>query len=478
MDIKYLLRIVIMLAFMIGFSFLPVIEPLTPLGMKILGIFLGTLYGLIRIDFIVPSLIAMLALGLTGYMPMKDIFMTGFGSDIVMFVIFFLAIAAITNESGASDIIAKWFISQKVNIERPWVFTCLLFWAAYLIGMAISLTATILLMWNIFYQICKQLEIPPKSKYAMYTLVGIMFSATVGYQVFPFKPVPALVLATYEGLSCVSVNYSIYMLLAFIVSLICMLLYILFGKMIVRPEMSFANKLNKEMIQSFKNNKVTLHQKAILMLVAAAFICLVLPSILPQSLSITKLLNILGTTGIIVLFVCIIGLIRKNQESYMPIGKMLQNGVQWDVIIMMACMMPLCASFSSEKTQIMNFVIFYMEPLFETMSPVVFSFIILIVCMIMIQFLGNVAAAAIIVPLMYSFSVMLHANHLLLVIMIGICINVGFLTPASSTMAALLHGNHMWISTSKAYFYGGVIVLINLIAILIVCCTLGNVLIG
>ena len=52
----YWLHIVIMLIFMFGFRYLPAPLPVTPVGMHVLGIFIGMLYGWTTIGMAVPCI--------------------------------------------------------------------------------------------------------------------------------------------------------------------------------------------------------------------------------------------------------------------------------------------------------------------------------------------------------------------------------------------------------------------------------------
>lgn len=51
----YYLHTVVCLLIMFGFGQLPPVEPLTPLGMNLIGIFLGVLYGWVCIEIVWPS---------------------------------------------------------------------------------------------------------------------------------------------------------------------------------------------------------------------------------------------------------------------------------------------------------------------------------------------------------------------------------------------------------------------------------------
>ena len=63
----YYVHIAIFLLITFGFGFLPPFAQITPMGMKVLGAFLGAVYGWLFIALDWPSLIALLALGISGY---------------------------------------------------------------------------------------------------------------------------------------------------------------------------------------------------------------------------------------------------------------------------------------------------------------------------------------------------------------------------------------------------------------------------
>lgn len=65
---SYYVHTVICLVIMFGFGHLPPLDPLTPLGMNLIGIFLSVLYGWVCIEIVWPSLAGLLALMLVGGM--------------------------------------------------------------------------------------------------------------------------------------------------------------------------------------------------------------------------------------------------------------------------------------------------------------------------------------------------------------------------------------------------------------------------
>ena len=70
----YWVHTCICLLIMFGFGQMAPFGPLTPLGMNLIGIFLGILYGWIFIEIVWPSLAGLLALMLIGGMKPVQLF--------------------------------------------------------------------------------------------------------------------------------------------------------------------------------------------------------------------------------------------------------------------------------------------------------------------------------------------------------------------------------------------------------------------
>ena len=85
------------LLIMFGFGQLPPVEPLTALGMRLIGIFLGLLYGWIFIDIVWPSMAGLLALMLVGGMKPVVLLNRSFGDPIVVMMFFIFVFCATIN---------------------------------------------------------------------------------------------------------------------------------------------------------------------------------------------------------------------------------------------------------------------------------------------------------------------------------------------------------------------------------------------
>ena len=84
-------------------------------------------------------MLGLLALGLSGYQSVSAAIAAGFGAtNNTVLCIFLFVFAAYMDRIGLSRIIANWFISRKIAVGRPYVFSFMVFLAAYVLGATVS----------------------------------------------------------------------------------------------------------------------------------------------------------------------------------------------------------------------------------------------------------------------------------------------------------------------------------------------------
>lgn len=118
-------------AIMFGFGHIVPIAPITEVGMQSLGIFLGLIYLWSFVGTFWPSLLGIIALGLSACTNMSGALAMSIGNDTVVQIIFIMALVGALESLGLSNYIARWFITRKVNQGRPWVFS-FMFLLAYI----------------------------------------------------------------------------------------------------------------------------------------------------------------------------------------------------------------------------------------------------------------------------------------------------------------------------------------------------------
>lgn len=237
-NLDFFIKFALMVVIMISGFFMPPIEPMTQLGMEVLGIFIGLIWGWSCVDFICSSLLGIVLLGCTDYGTVQQVIAQGFSANLFLTVFFFFVLSAYLERIGLFEKLANWFVSRKINIGRPYVFSLSLMLASYVMAIFISVTVTIIIMWTMFYSICKVVGIKPHSKYAVLEMLGIALAADVGFTLFPFKAMALLVIESIETNLGLTPSYLGWTGASFVLSMGTVLLYLLLMKYVLRPDVS------------------------------------------------------------------------------------------------------------------------------------------------------------------------------------------------------------------------------------------------
>ena len=83
--VSYWIRVAIWIALSFMGWFLPAIDPITSFGMKVLGIFVGLMWGWICLDLIYPSFLSIILIAIASGGAAKTFFYAGFSSGRVKY---------------------------------------------------------------------------------------------------------------------------------------------------------------------------------------------------------------------------------------------------------------------------------------------------------------------------------------------------------------------------------------------------------
>lgn len=450
-DTMYYINSAITVIIMFGFGSLPPVDPITPLGMQILGIFLGLLYGWTFVDQVWPSILGMVALSLTNYMSLKGLMAAGFGSNTVMLMWFMLIIAALVDSAGVSRFIAIFFISRKFVLGKPWIFISMFLFVTFILSAMTSTVPAIVVCWSILYSVLKAVGYKSGDNFSSYMVVGVVFSCLIGLALLPWKTVQMVVLGMFEKMAGYSMDYLSYISVTLPVCIVCLIAYILMGKVIFKPDVSKLKAITKDSFNP-EDLQVNTYQKIIILLMVVLVILLLVPSIMPKTWAITNILNGLGAHGVAFLIMGTMIFLRFDGKPMLNFrtcaGKM-----QWDSIFLTAAMMPFADALNVEEAGINAFLVEKFGVVFGGTSTLMFIFLVLLVAITVTQFMNNSIAGAIMFPIVYPFAIALGMNPGLITVLLIFVLVIAVLTPAGSPMSALMFSNSEWLTTKEVYKY-------------------------
>lgn len=456
--------IFVVLTFAIGF--LPPFGQITPLGMKCLGVFIGVIYGWIFVGFIWPSLFGMIALGLVGYDSILNIFCSAIGNQTVIQCLFCFIFVATLEASGLTDFIAKWCISRKICVGRPWVFTAFFFLASFFVAGCINLYGGIVILWSILYSICKLVGFKKGDGYVSYMVGGVVYIGTISIVSMPFLPLSIIYYGLMGEAAAGFAQPTAQLCMdGLLIVFISALLYLLVGKYILKLNVE-PLKNAESYLEEFRAIKINKEQTISIISLVFFMLVALLPSLLPAG-ALKAFLNNYGVLGAACTVIAIQCLRRTPEGTPRYNFKDLVNrGVSWDIVIMFAASMPISASLESADTGIITTVVSYLMPIFSGLSPTLFIIVCCLIFWVVTQLAHNLILVIIFLPVLAKLAVSFGINPYLFALLFCMTTNCAFMTPGASAQAAMLFGNSDWIPVKDSYMLSILFAAIALIAIL------------
>lgn len=454
----YWINICIALILMFSGWVLPPFGMITPMGMKVFGVFLGTMYGWIFCDLIWPSIIGIVFLGFSGYGTVSSLFSTFFSTNVVQ-VFFCFMVAATLNLFGATDYISGKMMSVKFLIGRPWMIVAMLFACTAILGMLTSTVPSIIIMWAIFLSVAEKVGAKISDAFVAFVLAGIVFASCFGGMFLPFKVSTLGYLSFVQTVMDVNLPYGPHM--AFIISfyIVAMALYMIIGKFVFKLDASKFTE-GSDFFAHLRGVKATKREKIGLLFTAIFIVVLLWPGIFPANWAITKAFSNLGLIGISVVLITIGSFLKDEDGNQIaPVTKLMRS-IGWEMIFLLGSVFPMAAAINSADCGIMATVNSFVRPLVAGMSPTTLIILATLIIGLLTQVAHNGVLGAMFMPFLCPLVADMGGNPMVMWVCLFIILMCAFMTPAASMYSAMLFGHEAFKGNMMGYKYGGLILVI------------------
>ncbi len=468
-----LLHYTITLAIMLMVGMIPPAEPITALGMKVVGVFAGMVYGWSTLGLIFPSLLGLCIFAVSGSIPINQLFMEGFGNNVVVLLIFIFIFAAAITEAGIGEFIATWLITRRAMLGRPWLLTAIFFLAAFLTSAAVNSFGSMIICWGILYDLCKKVGYKPGEAWPAFMVFGITISAILGSGSFAFKTIPMLVIGVYEKIGGTAIDFLAFSFVFWTLSFLVMTGVFLLGRVVFRLDVTPLKNVNDSM---FNKDCLILNkfQKVNLLFLVILIVALLLPSLLPASWFLAVVLNKLGSAGIILAIVMLMLCIRVEGRPLADFPKLAAKGILWEPIILTAVALPICNAMLADDAGIKAWLVQTLQPVFMGKSVMVFALLSFSLAMLLTNFANNGMTALIFLPVVVSFAGLLGINPTVMTVLLIFTVHIALITPAACPMAGLMFSNTSYITPKEIYRYGFPLLIWTLAVIILIGIPLAN----
>lgn len=449
---KTLIHFFIALIIMIMGNFLPTIAPVTRMGVQVVCVFAGMIYGWCVSSMMWPSLLGILMLGFTEYMAnANDSFMTFITNSSVLGMITSFVFLGFLARSGLLVTIANWTMSRKSFAGKPWRFILAISLVIWFVSAVFHTVVTIVLFFNLVLDLLKGMGYTKQDALPTFMLMDIAIIAAFGTMWLPFMPNALFV----QGLILSSVGANLtafqYLMCISLPSFLAVIVYLVVGKFIIRVDTTKFAEASVSATEE-KINLTPTEKNAIVALVV--FVLGVgLPSFLPTTWTPIAVLNRMGIVGVSIIVT--IGLIILNGKDGKPIAsfKDIANEGYGDysAIVLCGSILLVGASITSQGTGIIEALSQFLIPLISDMSLVVFISVIGIFLALISQVSMNMVLMMVFSPILAAILANAGYNPLMSIMIAYLAPNLAFLLPSGSMPAALVFSKTDWVEKKILY---------------------------
>lgn len=240
---------------------MPPLEPLTAMGMHVLGALIGTVIGWVFVSLGYGSILGLIAMALSGYSATPSAFiMSFFGSKMMASMTGVLIFIALLSSNKLENYIVAKLFGMKFVRDHPYALFSLLVASVYIVTvLSGATTASLFVILPIFYNIFEQAGFQKGSKQAAAIFMIYLVAAAPAMTNFPFLGVGIIMMnameATGAKITAIDyVSYTIPMTIAILAS------YVFYCRFIWRADMSALAKVNIDLgnVRLEKRQKATL----------------------------------------------------------------------------------------------------------------------------------------------------------------------------------------------------------------------------
>lgn len=476
-----LIKILVSLAIILIFWFVPPVAPLTQIGTRVIGVFIGVILLLSLVDTVWPVMLAVVLLSRTGVCSVNEAIAGTLGSWIIYFVLMSFIMTYALNESGFTDRLVAKFMSIKFVSSSPWVFTISLGVLGMLLGCFMDQVPATAFMLAFVSRVYKELGYTGKDAYPHVANILTVFGVNIGGAMTPISHSLAILgIGIYEGATGNTLSLFSYLAFGVPTGLVVFTIMCVIIRLTARPDMSKFKDFNIENVLK-KQGPMSLREKTTVVIFFVTVAMWILPGVLTMvsNAAWVKTFNSFGITFWAILSVVAMAVITINGEPIINAKEVMNKHINWGILFFISIGVYLGSAMSAESTGIVAAIQANVVPLTENVPALVTVFIIATVSVCLTNFASNVST----ITVMTSVGVALALssggtiNPVGIALVTTMCGSCAYLLPSSFATIAMLHGDE-YSNRSKIYLYGVVMIVVTCLCLAFVGYPLGCFLTG
>lgn len=434
------------------------VEPLTPLGMKAIGVFLFTVIWWSTVGTGVSSILAIILIILTGIMPYKDALFNSFGYWLAIFVLGINGMSHALEIHGYTRRFALWFISRRFVAGHPWRLVAMFLIACTIVGAVMSGAATTVIFVAIAEPMLEAMGYKKGDKFAATFMMGVAWTATVALSVTPIGHAGNILAIEWIRRDFgYDISFLHWMAYGVPMGILTLAVLLLIFRYIVNPDVSRVKATGDEYIkvELAKLGPMKTEEKISLAVFGAAIFVWVIPSIISPVLpQVSHYLDKIGIATTALLGACLLRLIHVHGKPVMSFRSWMRDGVEWETYMLLAAIGIISAVIENPATGIVAYLTTISTPIARALPGYGFLAFAMLWVVLQTNLMSNTVSFTTVYAILIPVALVTgRASGPALGIAIACAANYAFSLPSATTSTALVTGNG-WVPVPFMAKYG------------------------
>ena len=464
------------------FLLLPPFEPLTVLGMKVVGIFLFTIIWWATVGIGYPSLLCIALLALTGAMTPKAVFAASLGNWVVFFLIGCFGLSEGLRITGFSRRFALWFMTRPFTAGRPWMLLAMFLLACTLLGSVMSSTATCIVFLAIATPMLEALGYKKGDSFAAMFMMGVAWAATASLSMTPIAHAGNIMVMDWIRRDFgYTISFPQWMSFGIPMGLLVYLMVLGVFRYVVRPDVSRITSMTANYIreEAGKMGAMKLEEKLTLGVFLAVVVCWLLPGLVNNILpGVSDYLNRIGYAIPALVGASLLCLIRVKNQPLMTFQQWMTGGMEWGSTALVAAIMVIGTAVGNPETGIPELLTNIFQPVAVGAPFYVFVLTSLFWVVLQTNVMSNLVSMTLVYAIMVPAAIAAGVgNPIALGATIAAASNYAFSLPSATTTTAIVVGSG-WVSVGFLSRYGVLLLIPIVLAFTFICYPFASLIFG
>lgn len=480
-DSKMWTKLAVCAAVIIIFWIVPPVAPITDIGMKVIGVFIGIVLMLSLVDTVWPSMLGIILLSRTGAVTVNEAISGTLGNWVIYFILMSFVMTHALNESGFTDRIVAKFMSMKFVMRSPWAFTISIGLLGLLLGAFMDQVPATAFMLAFCSRVYKELGYTGKDMYPNICSIIAVYSVNIGGAATPIShPLAMIGIAIYEGIVGESLSLFSYMAFGVPTAIVLFVIFCVMMRLVAKPDMSKFKDFNIENVLK-KQNPMDTRELVTVIVFFLTVALWILPGVFSM-FSQAGWIETLGSFGITFWAICsvvVMSIINVNGKPIVNAKEVVNKNINWGILLFISIGVYLGGVMALDSTGIVAAIQEFVVPLTQNVPAGVTALILASAAVVMTNFASNTTTITVMTTVGVTLAIgsggALNPVGLALVAtMAGSC---AFFLPSSFAPIAMLHADE-YSNRNRILAFGAVMIVITSLVIGLVGYPIGLAVVG